>query len=527
MAPTTTPLADRYDVAIVGCGPVGATLAALLGKRGWRVAIIDKAREIFPLPRAIGLDHEVMRILQGIGGIDNLLPFTALYRPSVYLGCDGEPILRFDIGPPPFPLGWRPNYTFNQPKFEGWLRDRLASLPSVDINLGVEVTGIASGPDGVTLSLNDPRHQTLQAKFAVACDGATSPVRRMLGIDLEDLEFDEHWLVVDMILSEQAQARLPDTNIQYCQPERPSTYVVLPGNHRRWEFMINDGEVAEALLEPSSLWKLLARWITPADAELWRAASYRFHAVVARQWRSGRCLLAGDSAHQMPPFLAQGMCQGIRDAANLEWKLHMVLGGDGSDKLLDSYETERKPNIREVTKAVWQLGKVICERNPGVALKRDEDLRAAQGGTIKTKVRQDLIPGIKDGIISRASPAAGSAFPQPVLARGEGSPLMLDDATGALFRIVVDWKDKLPADVLDDPFLRAIDAASLEIRNGKEVMVNGISRGIDSHGQLSSWMAQHQCCAAIVRPDGCVFGTARSAEDLQRLLAELKAHILG
>jgi 3-(3-hydroxy-phenyl)propionate hydroxylase len=526
MALTTSALPDRYDVAVVGCGPVGATLAALLGKRGWRVAILDKSREIFPLPRAIGLDHEVIRVLQGIGQIECLLPFTAPYRPSVYLGCDGEPILRFDIGPPPFPLGWRPNYTFNQPKFEQWLRDRIANLQSVDVHLGVEVIGIADGPHSVTLSLNGAPHQTMQARYVVACDGATSPARRMLGIALEDLEFDEHWLVIDMILSQEAQARLPDTNIQYCQPERPSTYVVLPGNHRRWEIMINDGEDPDSLLKPDTLWSLLGRWITPADAELWRAASYRFHAVVARQWRSGRCFLAGDSAHQMPPFLAQGMCQGIRDAANLEWKLSMVLGGLRFGKLLDSYEAERKPNIGELTKVVWQLGKVICERDRVAALRRDEDLRAEQGGTIKTKIRQDLIPAIKGGITSPGSQAAGTPFPQPFLARGDEPPLMLDDATGARFRIISSRKDKLTVDVSLDPFLQDIDAALIEVRDGEEIFVNGTSRGTDNYGQLASWFAQHQCDAAIVRPDGYVFGTSRSTGGLQRLLVELKAHIL-
>src|SRR5262245_46235850 len=197
---SASPQPQVYDVAIVGFGPVGATLAGLLGKRGWKVAVFDKSRDIFPLPRAVGLDHEVLRTFQAIGDVDGLLPHTAPYRPSLYLGCDRQPILRFDIAPPPFPLGWRPNYTFNQPKLEAWRRDRVTSLPTVSVSLGVEVARLQSEPDGILLWLNGDVGPSVKAKFAVGCDGANSMVRRMLGTNLLDLQFDERWLVIDMIL---------------------------------------------------------------------------------------------------------------------------------------------------------------------------------------------------------------------------------------------------------------------------------------------------------------------------------------
>jgi 3-(3-hydroxy-phenyl)propionate hydroxylase len=519
---STSATAETYDVAIVGFGPVGATLAGLLGKQGWRVAVLDKATEIFPLPRAIGLDHEVMRILQGIGGIDLLLPHTAPYRPSVYLGCDKQPILRFDIGPPPFPLGWRPNYTFNQPRFEQWLRDRITDLPSVDVHLGVEVTGITNRPDGATLAVRGGRNQTLNARYLVGCDGAASAVRQWLDIQLDDMEFDEHWLVIDMLVSEQALSSLPDTNVQYCYPQRPSTYVVLPGNHRRWEIMINDGERPEDLLRPDVLWPLLGDWISPRDAELWRSASYRFHAVVARQWRSGRCFLAGDSAHQMPPFLAQGMCQGLRDAANLAWKLHLVLDGrGGSDKLLDSYEVERKPNVEAVTKTVKQLGKVICERDPDAARKRDAELREAQNGIITTKARQDLIPGLKGGILHRAEGAVGSQFPQPVLSRSDGSSVMLDDASESNFRLV--FSGQLGPEAVRA--FREFGVALVETDDAGRICVDNLVQGIDREQQLLAWFAKQECIAAVVRPDGYVFGVARTSRDIDALLIDLKSQL--
>ena len=172
----------------------------------------------------------------------------------------------------------------------------------------------------------------------MGCDGAASTVRKLLGIEYEDLEFDQEWLVVDLRVSERGLAKLPQVSIQYCEPARPSTYLIGVGSHRRWELMLHPGEQPDA-------WKLLARWITPDDAELWRAAAYRFHALVARQWRCGRVFLAGDAAHQQPPFTGQGMCQGIRDVANLSWKLQYVLAGKAADKLLDTYEAERKQHV--------------------------------------------------------------------------------------------------------------------------------------------------------------------------------------
>jgi 3-(3-hydroxy-phenyl)propionate hydroxylase len=517
---STSATAETYDVAIVGFGPVGATLAGLLGKQGWRVAVLDKATEIFPLPRAIGLDHEVMRILQRIGGIDLLLPHTAPYRPSIYLGSDKQPILRFDIGPPPFPLGWRPNYTFNQPGFERWLRDRIAGLSSVDVHLGIEVTGLTKRTDGVTLAVKSGS-LTINARYLVGCDGAASAVRRWLDIQLDDMAFDEHWLVIDMLVSEQALSSLPDTNVQYCYPQRPSTYVVLPDNHRRWEIMINDGERPEDLLRPDVLWPLLGDWISPGDAELWRSASYRFHAVVARQWRSGQCFLAGDSAHQMPPFLAQGMCQGLRDAANLAWKLHLVLDGRGSDKLLDSYEAERKPNVEAVTKTVKQLGKVICERDPDAARKRDAELREAQNGIITTKARQDLIPGLKGGILHRAEGAVGSQFPQPVLSRSDGSSVMLDDASEGNFRLV--FTGQLGPEAVRA--FREFGVALVETDDAGRICVDNFVQGIDREQQLLAWFAKQECIAAVVRPDGYVFGTARTSRDIDALLIDLKSQL--
>jgi 3-(3-hydroxy-phenyl)propionate hydroxylase len=224
----------------------------------------------------------------------------------------------------------------------------------------------------------------------------------------------------------------------------------------------------------------------------------------------------------MPPFLAQGMCQGLRDAANLAWKLHLVLDGrGGSDKLLDSYEAERKPNVEAVTKAVKQLGKVICERDPDAARKRDAELREAQNGIITTKARQDLIPGLKGGILHRAEGAVGSQFPQPVLSRSDGSSVMLDDASEGNFRLV--FTGQLGPEAVRA--FREFGVALVETDDAGRICVDNLVQGIEREQQLLAWFAKQECIAAVVRPDGYVFGTARTSRDIDALLIDLKSQL--
>jgi 3-(3-hydroxy-phenyl)propionate hydroxylase len=447
---------DSFDAAVVGLGPVGATCAALLGALGVRTLAVERSRPVYDKPRAFALDHEVMRVFADLGLADRIAPHTAPFTPSEYYGVDGQLIKRLGALPPPWPLGWPPSMVFRQPAVEEILRRRAAEAAEVAYG---ELIDLKAGTDEVRLRLADGR--TFAARYLIGCDGATSTVRRLAGIEYEDLEFDQPWLVVDLLVSERGLASLPKVSIQYCEPARPSTYLIGVGSHRRWELMLGPGE------EPDP-WKLLARWITPADAELWRAASYRFHALVAREWRRGRVFLAGDAAHQQPPFTGQGMCQGIRDAANLAWKLHYVLAGKASEALLDSYETERSRHVRRLISVVKEIGAVICERDPEAARARDRRLVAEAGGTVVTVPRQNLIPPLERGFLSpQPHPANGTLFP------GDGG-------TG----------------------LRTVH------REGAQ-------------GVLAAWFEKNRCSAAIVRPDHYVYGVAGSGSALDAQLAAM------
>lgn len=410
---------DEADVVVVGLGPVGITLCNLLATAGVRVEGIDAADDVYALPRAIGMDHEVMRVFQNIGAADAIAAATGEYRPSEYRSANGVLLRRFESPSEPYPLAWPPYLTFIQPELERALRANGKRFPNLTLRTGTELVSLEN-PERPVLTLHDKAsgaRTRRTPRFVIGCDGAASFVRRRLGVALEDLDFDEPWLVVDMIL-EDGHVALPETNVQFCDPARPHTYVCGPDRLRRWEFMILPGESPAEINRPERIWQLLSPWLRPDQARLWRSATYNFHALVAERWRVGSVFLAGDACHMTPPFLAQGMVQGIKDAANLAWKLAHVMGG-ASERLLDTYEAERRPFIREVIEVTKRLGKVICEVDPGKARARDAEMVAAMHAGQGVQIRQNLFPPSVTGLspvalTGRRQPAPAS----PVHSRG-------------------------------------------------------------------------------------------------------------
>jgi 3-(3-hydroxy-phenyl)propionate hydroxylase len=503
-AATTT-----VDVAVVGFGPAGAVAAALLGQAGLTVHVCDRLDGVYEIPRAIALDHEIMRIFQQIGIVDAVLPFTEPFTNSEWFGADGQLIRRMTMVDPPYPQGYTPSLVFTQPPVERVLRERVRQLPNVQVALGTEMTDLAQDADGVTLSLcgADGEPRRVRARWLIACDGGASRVRGMVGIELDDLDFDEPWLVVDLRVNARGLAKLPRTSVQFCEPDRPCTMVIGPGNHRRWEISLKPGEDAIAAATPEGTWALLSRWLTPQDGELWRQASYRFHALVAREWRAGRVFVAGDAAHMQPPFLGQGMCQGLRDVANLAWKLAAVVRGEvqgaAAQALLDSYGHERRAHVRELTSRLKGLGAIICERDAAKARARDARLLAECGGVVKDTPRQDVLPRLEFGVLSdTASSGRGGLFPQPRLA----GDARMDARCGTAWRLVLDVS--LPACPVDaDVTCIALAEPALA----------------ETEGVVAAWMARHACRAALVRPDHYVYGTAADAAGVTALLAERRA----
>jgi len=488
-----------HDVAIVGLGPTGATLANLLGAAGLSVAVLEREAGVFPLPRAIHFDGEVLRILQGAGLREQAL---AIARPGEqgmhFVNGAGETMLIRGGSAALGPHGCANNYYFHQPELEAVLREGLARFANVDMRLQSEVTGIAQDANGTTLAVRETgsgQTSTVRARYVVGCDGARSPVRQHMGSAMLDLGLRQPWLVFDVVLRQPVD--LPTHTVQHCDPTRPMTYCNVVGDRRRWEIMVLPGDDREALVQPDSLWRLVAPWVRPDQARLERAAIYTFHSVIAQGWRRGRLLLAGDACHQTPPFLGQGMCAGIRDAANLAWKLEAVLARRAPDALLDTYELERAPHVRALIELAVRLGNIIQTTDPALAAERDAQFRTGRPEIF------ELPPQVLGAGAFDAQPGspAGRPFPQPRLHDGR----LLDELLG-----------RRSAVIGRRAVLAAAAPTTIERWRRADAMV------IDQpDAPLSDWLDAQAAQAVILRPDRYIVGVARTGHDLDRISQHL------
>lgn len=473
------------DVLIAGGGPAGVTLAVLLARRGVKVIVAEKEAAIYPLPRAAHLDHEVMRILQEAGVADAVMATSRRANRYDFLNAKGELLLRFEGGDRIGPGGWPAANMIHQPSVEAELRKELASLANASLHTRWELIGFTDDGAGVTARIVTPEgEEVVRARYLVGADGARSPVREASGIHFDDLNFEEPWLVVDVLVDD--YSKLPTANLQICNPERPTTCVLMGEGRHRWEFMIKPGESAQAVSADASIDRLLEPWNVKGAVRLERKAVYTFRARIAAEWRKGRVLLAGDAAHQTPPFAGQGMCSGLRDVHNLAWKLAAVTQGKAPDSLLDSYQVERAPNLRATIDMAIMMGKTVCITSKWGAWLRDMKFKLARKLGKLPDGAPDY-PPIAAGMILAGSAGAGSYFPQPIAADGG----RLDDVLG-----MGDW------------LIARADLAGAKLAPFAQ--------------PIAEWLDRHSAEAVLVRADRYVFGTGQP-DELARHWAALLA----
>lgn len=485
--------APACDVAIVGLGPVGAALANVLGQFGIDTMVFEKEAAAYHLPRAVAFDSEIMRIFQSLGLAERIEPITGQGEGMRFVAPDGELLLDWSRPPGITPMGWRSGYLFHQPDLEAILRDGMARFPSVNTRPECEVTRLEPDDGGVTIKY---RHRptgdehTARACYVVGCDGARSFTRNVIGSEFDDLGFHEPWLVVDLVLKK-PRPDLGNHAVQFCEPDRSATYVPTVGNRRRWEFRLNDGDDPEKIIKPDVVWGLLERWLTPEEARLDRSAVYTFHSAVAETWRRGRIMIAGDAAHQTPPFMGQGMCAGIRDAANVGWKLDRILKGHAGGELLDTYQSERDPHVREFIELTVKLGHII--NTTATALVSGS---ATPPGDGPQKLNQ-LIPRLGPGLEAGLTDLTGSLVPQPRLSTGE----RLDDTVG--------WSPAL--------LMRTKFASEIGENLGTDLAAKGIEPVDDP--AVEGWLTEIGFQAVLMRPDRYILGAANSLDEARELVA--------
>ena len=465
------------DVVIIGGGPVGCFLALLLDDMGVSNVVIERDEKPYTLPRAIVMDDEIQRAAHDHGLGAWLQANTSRLERGDFLAPDGTVAIGADI--PQMGLqGVPPVVVHYQPDLDTMLRAECVAR-GTDARWGRTVTGLVDHGSHCVTTLDTG--ETIESRWVVGCDGASSWTRRHIGLTLEDLRFDQQWLVVDIELHEGSTVDLPVGVRQYCRTERPCTYVQGVRRFRRWEFQVQPHEDADALNTDDGLWGLLAEWVKPTEARLVRSAVYRFHAVVAPQMQHGNVFLAGDSAHQTPPFAGQGLNSGMRDAVNLAWKMSYVVRGLATPALLDTYTPEREPHVRSTVAHAVDMGRLIDQLAGRVS--HGVDIESGYGGTRPA-------PHLVAGMVSGDDPRVGHQF----WFVPEVSAAVRRD--GASFAVVTAAPVDLPAE------LSALGAVNV-------VAAQAVG---DSY-------------AVVVRPDRYVAAVAGSAAELAAVSAALGAHV--
>jgi len=504
------------DVVIIGAGPVGLFAALLLDRQGISVDLYERWPTFYPLPRACGVDHEIIRQLQSLGLMDELEPLLdpvmGAGKNYEFLDASFETLLKIDWNRPGA-SGWAQMNMFYQPDVEAMMLRRLRRSPNVTIHHGRELISFAQDEDHVSLTFaeteNPQNHFAAQARYVIGADGARSTVRDLMGITPIDLGFAYDWLVVDVVPHDKERVWSPYV-IQHLDPRRPTTLVGSGPNRRRWEFMRLPGETIEELNSIEMTWRLLAPWnINPENATVERHTVYTFRGSWADQWKQGRVMLAGDAAHTMPPFLGQGLCAGMRDAFALSWRLSLILGNGAAVELLDTYGPERREHVCEIIRQAVEIGRMICMLDPADVSVRDATMKAAmKDPSLGTKPPPEPRLGYA-GLYQITDENAGYLAVQGHV-RHNAHEGLFDDVIGSGWQLLI--RSDCKTTVLGEASLQFVEKFGVAVVNFGP---GGDTEDLD--GVYNAWFDRIGTEAVLVRPDFYVFGTS-SAEDVNELL---------
>ncbi len=510
----------QVDVIISGCGPVGALTGNLLGLMGVRTLLLE--REVAPHgePRAFSCDDEGLRIYQATGLLELLQRDMKETRFAEYVGGSGKRFAEVHAGEADFGFGHTPLWFFHQPLLEGALRDGMRRFPHVELRQGAAFERVEQhGPGGVTVhyrELATGQERTVRAKYLLACDGARSAVRKTLGIPMAGKAYGEPWLAVSGTIDGEA----PDICRFVCDPKRPAFVATGAVNQLRWEFMMLPGETREHLEKPETIAELIAPYVDPKRVRIERAQVYTFHCLSAERWREGNVFLLGDAAHTMPPFMGQGLVSGLRDAANIAWKLKRVVHGQAPAALLDTYEQERRPHVQDVQQLCVRVGHLFLARNPVVATVRDAVMRTLQRIPRVRRFIQRFefkqpplhAEGFYLGGKGAGSEAAqGTYFIQPRVRLESGEEVLLDDTLGNDFTVMC-RADAPEAELAAARALaESLGGRLLTFRPEQKEAKAAAPAVVDVTGKLTEWFSRNTADVVVLRPDRFVFGAVKSA----------------
>ncbi|WP_322656306.1 bifunctional 3-(3-hydroxy-phenyl)propionate/3-hydroxycinnamic acid hydroxylase [Streptomyces justiciae] len=502
---------STYDVAVIGYGPTGVTAANLLGAMGLRVVVLERDAEVFARARAISTDEEVVRVWQRVGLAERLKRDMLAERPLDFVDARGRAFI--SAHPTPRGHGHPPQMFIYQPALEQVLREGVGRYPNVEVLLRQECVRLRQDADGVELTVvgtADDTVRRLRAAYVIAADGGSSLTRAQLNVGYEGRTYEDRWVVIDTKMLKP----WPDHDrLRFrCDPARPAVDCPTPLGHHRWEFPILPGDDETYLTTDEAIYSMVARYGIGRDQiKILRATVYSHHVRFAARFRVGRVFLAGDAAHAMPPWIGQGMAAGVRDVANLCWKLDAVLRGELPESLLDSYEAERKPHVKEITRRAVFVGRIITERRSAVTRVRDSVLPVVNRVPRFSQWLQDSnwipIAHYADGFQARPrTKATGQQIPQPWVTTPDGSRARLDDALDSRWLLL---HGGLPA---PQPAWEHLGIPSLRITTAGSRPAGGAL--VDDDGVLLPWMAERRVTTLVLRPDGYVYAAAPAGAEL-------------
>ncbi|BBX15565.1 3-(3-hydroxyphenyl)propionate hydroxylase [Mycolicibacterium duvalii] len=517
------------DVLVVGAGPSGLTLANILGLHGVRTLVVDERETLIDYPRGVGLDDEALRTFQSIGLVDRILPHTVPNQILRFFDADRK--LLAEMAPPDARFGWPKRNGFVQPMVDAELFAGLDRFGHVEVRFGRQMQNCTDNGDLVTVEFSDGR-SPVTARYVVGCDGGRSATRRLMGVSFDGTTSSTRWLVVDV-----ANDPLGHPNSEVgADPRRPYVSISIAHGIRRFEFLIHPHETDEQADDPAFVRQMLARLVPyPERVDMIRHRVYTHHSRIAGSFRQGRLLLAGDAAHLMPVWQGQGYNSGIRDAANLGWKLAAVVTGQAHDALLDSYDVERRKHARAMIDLSTMVGRVISPTNRRVAALRDRVIHAASVvPTLKRYVlemRFKPMPRYQQGAVHHGESAspnspAGTLFIQPRVDTREQRNVLLDEVAGSGFAVLC-WSNNLRAVLGEAAFGRwkALGARFIEARpmtqlhwpghDDPDIVVIG-----DRDGALKKWFDVYTDSVLFLRPDRCIAGAciAQRAPEVSQAL---------
>lgn len=500
---------EIYDVIIAGCGPTGATFANYLGKYNLKVLLFDIESEIIDYPRAVHIDEDVIRIFQELDLYEQMKEDAIKpFRNYALVSKKDKPLFQFQpdssVSESIPDCNW-----ILQPEIEKHLRNGFTKYANVTFMKGTSWLSLKQNESRVSLLLrtSDNKEVNVKSKYLIACDGGKSPIRKRMDISVHDFGFKKEWFVIDT--NYKGEDIFSEDHKQFCDPKQPITYVNGVNDHFRWEFMVSekDSSLSDEMLAEKMIPKLAVLFPID-DFEIIRKKKYTFYTLLANQWRSGNVFLAGDAAHQMPPFLGQGMCSGIKDAKNLSWKIALACRNDNEEinALLDTYHTERAPQVKKIIKLAAILGGFIQYSNPVLSPFRNGLLKMFNilpNKPIDALINKHLY-GISIDNFSRFKHLqVGKRIPQPKV-MNQSRQIYFDEVCGFNWVVL---------------FRRGSEIKPTEL--GLLKFISVVSHSSDNLNEIQSdfflkWMDQNKADFVIVRPDKFIFniGTVKEYEEI-------------